>query len=215
MSCRSSSEHFLCHSIFLFKSLSSSLFVRSTSFLSLCHLLFSSPSSSLFSSTHSSSFSSSISITSLTLPSSSSPSSSFPSRSHSLRPISSWNPLVLPPVRGSTPCSLKCPELLVQCSACFLLSAVSVLHSALPCLPSPYHLHSNTRALFLSLPLPASPSLSELHGVAGAAVEHRTLLGRILRVSPEPREDPKMREMFQDAHRQPRNIVEGHTTTLR
>lgn len=60
-----------------------------------------------------------------------------------------------------------------------------------------------------------SPCPSEVHGVAGAAVEHRTLLGRILRVSPEPREDPKMREMFQDAHRQPRNIVEGHTTTLR
>ena len=59
------------------------------------------------------------------------------------------------------------------------------------------------------------PGASEQHGIAGAAFEHRTLLGRVLRMAPEPREDPKMREMFQDSHRQSRNVVEGNITNLR
>lgn len=59
------------------------------------------------------------------------------------------------------------------------------------------------------------PGASEQHGIAGAAFEHRTLLGRVLRIGPESREDPRMREMFQDSHRQSRNIVEGNITNLR
>ena len=55
----------------------------------------------------------------------------------------------------------------------------------------------------------------ELHGIAGAAFEHKTLLGRILRMSPDPSHDPKMRELLSESHRQPRNIVEGNITNLR
>ena len=54
-----------------------------------------------------------------------------------------------------------------------------------------------------------------MYGTAGAAFEHKTLLGRILRASPDPRDDPKMKDLLKDSHRQPRNIVEGNINNLR
>ena len=67
--------------------------------------------------------------------------------------------------------------------------------------------------LFTALSL-SSDSL-ELHGIAGAAIEHKTLLGRILRLSPDSRDDPKIRDLLKESHRQPRNIVEGNMANLR
>ena len=54
-----------------------------------------------------------------------------------------------------------------------------------------------------------------MHGIAGAAIEHKTILGRILRLSPDSRDDPKVRDLLKEAFRQPRNIVEGNLTNLR
>eukprot|EP01032_Pedospumella_encystans_P017808 gene17808-20285_t len=58
------------------------------------------------------------------------------------------------------------------------------------------------------------PRFIEAAGTRGAAMEHQTLLGRVLRISPEPR-DPKLAELFKDTQRTPRNIVEGKIQDLR
>mmetsp|Transcript_22473 Transcript_22473/g.32803 ORF Transcript_22473/g.32803 Transcript_22473/m.32803 type:complete len:1051 (+) Transcript_22473:62-3214(+) len=54
----------------------------------------------------------------------------------------------------------------------------------------------------------------EKGGVAGAAMEHQTLLGRVLRVAPDIR-DPKVTELFKDTLKQSRPVVEGNIGSLR
>jgi ubiquitin conjugation factor E4 B len=52
-------------------------------------------------------------------------------------------------------------------------------------------------------------------GVSGTAFEHSTMLGRILRaVSIDPN-DPQIVAIFRDAHKQPRNIIEGRINEFR
>lgn len=59
-----------------------------------------------------------------------------------------------------------------------------------------------------------NPAFIEEHGILGAAVEHRTVLGKILRIAPDMR-DPKIVEMFKDSFRQSRNIFEGKINDIR
>ena len=58
------------------------------------------------------------------------------------------------------------------------------------------------------------PRFIEMAATKGAALEHMTLLGRVLRISPDAR-DPKLAELFKDTPRQPRNVLEGKITDLR
>jgi ubiquitin conjugation factor E4 B len=58
------------------------------------------------------------------------------------------------------------------------------------------------------------PRFAELAGAKGAAMEHLTLLGRILRVGPNVR-DPKLQELFKDPMRTPRNVMEGKVSDIR
>lgn len=59
-----------------------------------------------------------------------------------------------------------------------------------------------------------NPNFIETNGLMGAAVEHKTILGKILRVSPTA-SDPRVFDMFKECFRQPRNIVEGNMNTLK
>eukprot|EP01039_Chlorochromonas_danica_P011200 gene11200-12488_t len=54
----------------------------------------------------------------------------------------------------------------------------------------------------------------ESKGKKGAAVEHHTFLGRVLRIAPDE-SDPQLREMFKDSYRQTRNILEGRINDIR
>lgn len=58
------------------------------------------------------------------------------------------------------------------------------------------------------------PRFIEAAGTKGTALEHQTLIGRVLRISPDPR-DPKLLELFKDTTRQPRNVLDGKVTDLR
>jgi hypothetical protein len=96
-------------------------------------------------------------------------SSSFPSDSS--RPISFWTPLALPPVRESTPCLLKCRELLVQCSTYFpsinsesSLCYIVLYHTSRLPIVSTLTKHAVSLPPSLSPPLPASPSLQRCTG---------------------------------------------------
>ena len=51
-------------------------------------------------------------------------------------------------------------------------------------------------------------------GIAGAALEHRTLLGRVLRIAVDVR-DPAIFELFKDAHKSSKNIVDSKMNNLR
>ena len=51
-------------------------------------------------------------------------------------------------------------------------------------------------------------------GVAGAAIEHRSLLGRVLRFGADPL-DPKIADMFKSAYRESQKIVEGNMHYVR
>lgn len=57
-------------------------------------------------------------------------------------------------------------------------------------------------------------SILENHGVAGAAIEHKTLIGRMLRLFPSVF-DPNIMQLFSDAPTQPRSVVEGNIGNLR
>jgi ubiquitin conjugation factor E4 B len=58
------------------------------------------------------------------------------------------------------------------------------------------------------------PRFIEAAAMKGAALEHMTLLGRMLRISPDAR-DPKLLELFKDTPRQSRNVVEGKVQDIR
>jgi hypothetical protein len=62
--------------------------------------------------------------------------------------------------------------------------------------------------------LQMSPRIPETMGVAGAALEHRTLLGRILRQAPDFR-DPQVAALLRESHRQTRPVVEGNLNNLK
>jgi ubiquitin conjugation factor E4 B len=59
-----------------------------------------------------------------------------------------------------------------------------------------------------------NPLYVETNGLKGAAVENRTMLGKLLRVSPDVR-DSRLREMFKDITRTPRNVFEGKVSDLK
>lgn len=59
-----------------------------------------------------------------------------------------------------------------------------------------------------------NPVYIENSSIKGTAMEHRTLLGRVLRVAPDMH-DSKVVEMFKDSFRQPRNVVEGKINEVR
>jgi ubiquitin conjugation factor E4 B len=59
-----------------------------------------------------------------------------------------------------------------------------------------------------------NPMFIEANGVKGAAVEHKTLLGKILRISPDVR-DPQFVNFFKESFKQPRNVFEGKTADIR
>jgi hypothetical protein len=48
----------------------------------------------------------------------------------------------------------------------------------------------------------------------GAALEHRTLLGRLLRIAPDMR-DQQITALLGESHRQSRAVVEGHLNNLK
>lgn len=54
----------------------------------------------------------------------------------------------------------------------------------------------------------------ETAGVAGAAIEHQTILGRLLRFATDPL-DPKLLAMFRNAHHESRVVTEGNINHLR
>lgn len=58
------------------------------------------------------------------------------------------------------------------------------------------------------------PRFVEQTGVAGAALEHHTLVGRILRVAPT-QHDPQLISMLGDCFKKPKNVVDGHISTIR
>ncbi len=59
-----------------------------------------------------------------------------------------------------------------------------------------------------------NPSFLETHGAKGAAVEHRTLLGRLLRIAPDIR-DARLHDLFKDTMRQARSISESNVNDIR
>lgn len=73
-------------------------------------------------------------------------------------------------------------------------------------------------------PLPTLPSYMQgllqdpqyihANGRQGAALEHKTLLGRLLRLSTDPR-DPKVVAYLKDSYKMPQNILEGNINNLR
>ncbi len=80
---------------------------------------------------------------------------------------------------------------------CFLLPARLARTTGAPTLP-PHMMH---------------PSIIELHALGGAAVEHHTLLGRVLRIGPDPM-DPQINAMFGEAHRQPKSQLDNSFASL-
>lgn len=58
------------------------------------------------------------------------------------------------------------------------------------------------------------PRFIESAAIKGAAVEHMTLLGRMLRISPDAR-DPKLLELFKDSMRQPRTALDAKVQDIR
>lgn len=58
------------------------------------------------------------------------------------------------------------------------------------------------------------PRFIEFAGTKGAALEHKTLLGRMLRICPDAR-DPKLLELFKDTPRQPRTAMEAKVSDIR
>eukprot|EP01038_Epipyxis_sp_PR26KG_P006656 gene6656-9137_t len=59
-----------------------------------------------------------------------------------------------------------------------------------------------------------NPLFIETNGQQGTALEHKTLLGRLLRIAPDNR-DPKVVELFKDCFRQNKNIVENNLNDIR
>jgi ubiquitin conjugation factor E4 B len=59
-----------------------------------------------------------------------------------------------------------------------------------------------------------NPLYIETNGLKGAAVENRTMLGKLLRISPDIR-DSRLRDMFKDITRTPRNVFEGKVSDLK
>ena len=51
-------------------------------------------------------------------------------------------------------------------------------------------------------------------GIAGAAIEHQTILGRVLRFATDPL-DPKLMAMFKNAHHESRVVMDGNISHLR
>jgi ubiquitin conjugation factor E4 B len=54
----------------------------------------------------------------------------------------------------------------------------------------------------------------ERNGVRGAAWEHRTVLGKLLRVCPNQR-DPRIADLFKDSYRQPQSMLDAKLNDLR
>lgn len=59
-----------------------------------------------------------------------------------------------------------------------------------------------------------NPAYIESNGRKGAAIEHQTLLGRVLRIAPDTM-DPKVVDLFKDSFRQPRNQLDNRMNDLR
>jgi ubiquitin conjugation factor E4 B len=54
----------------------------------------------------------------------------------------------------------------------------------------------------------------ETMGVAGAAIEHRSLLGRVLRFSPDPA-DPKLVDLFRNTHKESQKVADSNMNMIR
>lgn len=80
--------------------------------------------------------------------------------------------------------------------------------------PNPQDLDQKAPARDIPPMLLHNPMFIEAHGKQGAAIEHRTLLGRLLRIAPDF-QDPKIFEMFKDVTRQSRTVVDGKVNDLR
>jgi len=59
-----------------------------------------------------------------------------------------------------------------------------------------------------------NPHFIETNGRKGVAVENKTFLGQLLRISPDPM-DPKVTQLFQDSLKSPRSVMEGNILDLR
>ena len=59
-----------------------------------------------------------------------------------------------------------------------------------------------------------NPQFLEVNGRKGVAVENKTILGQILRIAPNPT-DPRLLQIFKDALKAPRNVLEGHVNDIR
>ena len=62
--------------------------------------------------------------------------------------------------------------------------------------------------------LQTHPSYIEKYGVAGAAIENHTLLGRILRIAPSVFE-PQFRTLLGQSHKSTKPVLDGHFNTIR
>ncbi len=59
-----------------------------------------------------------------------------------------------------------------------------------------------------------NPVFIEENGVCGAAIENKTILGRLLRIAPDIR-DPKIIDLFKESFRQSRNLLDGKMNDIR
>lgn len=91
---------------------------------------------------------------------------------------------------------------------------VAKLIASLPCFHLDRHFVQTAAPENIPPFLLQNPAIIEQKCVKGAAIEHRTLLGVLLRPSPDPR-DPQMTALFGESHKQPRNVVDNKINALR